>query len=89
MILAGEANQPFYNIIKFLELVAILDGNNFRASELSRVIQKPMIEILALLEEIENQTGWILDEFEQDDIFHIPSLIRNKLIRIFRISIRR
>ena len=45
-----------------------------------------MIEILALLEEIENQTGWILDEFEQDDMFHIPSLIRNKLIKFFRIT---
>lgn len=64
-------------------------GNDFRASELSRVMQKPMIETLALLEEIENQTGWILDEFEQDDIFHIPSLIRNKLIKFFRINYER
>ena len=64
---------------------ACILGSDFRSSELADILERPLVEVLEVLHEIERNTGWVLDEFLEDDFFHIPSLYMQSFTLFFQI----
>jgi hypothetical protein len=65
---------------------AVMLGENFNASELTFAMRKDRLEVLAMLERAETDTGIVRDLPEKDDWFHIPSFKRKIAADYFRVQ---
>ena len=70
---------------ELLRCAAIL-GTNFKATILAEVMSIPRMQLLQKLESAERETGLILDQFNDDDFFHIPPLNRTSILKHTGIS---